>query len=179
MYKFAAAAEREKIVFGAAKPKYSAKSVEGWLDLMKTQHIKRVCCLLEPKTLNRYEIDLLARYRQQLSDKSVLWQPIPDFQIPRSKVLIEKIIPFLQDSDRLKQKVVVHCAGGRGRTGIVLAAWLVSQRGMSNRQALVAVREQKRLPQEAVFAALLWGKNPWQVRQQLEELLKDCRAAFN
>ena len=73
---------------------------------------------------------------------------------------------------------IVHCSHGVGRTGIVLAAWLVSKRGLSNQQALLAVRQQKRLPQEAMIAALFFGKNPIRIKQQLDRLLNDCRCAF-
>ena len=179
MYGFAPAAAEELIAFGAAKPKYSETSVKQWLEFMQAQKIDRVCCLLEPKTVNRYESDLLTTYQRQLGSKSILWQSLPDFQIPDPVILIETIIPFLINSDRQKQKVVVHCAGGKGRTGIVLAAWLVSHRGLSNQQALAAVKQQKRLPQEAAIAALLFGKNPFGIKQQLNDLLNTCRAAFN
>ena len=66
-----------------------------------------------------------------------------------------------------------------GRTGIILATWLVSQRGLSNKEALLAVRQQKRLPQEAMIAALLFGKNPLRIKQQLNDLLNACCIAFN
>lgn len=37
------------------------------------------------------------------------------------------------------QKVVVHCWGGGGRTGLVLAAWLVQDRGLTAEDAADAV----------------------------------------
>ena len=179
MYRFAPAAVDESIVFGAAKPKYSEASVKQWLKFMQTQQIDRVCCLLEPKTVNRYQTSLLTAYQQQFGRERVLWQPaIADFQIPDPAILTENIVPFLISAEQKQQKVVVHCSGGVGRTGIVLAAWLVSRRGLSNKQALFAVRQQKRLPQEAMIAALLFGKNPIRIKQQLDRLLNDCRRAF-
>jgi len=141
--------------------------------------IARICCLLEPKT-NRYHSDLLTAYQQAFGREKVLWQPeIADFQIPNSSILIESIIPFLISAEQNRQKAVVHCSHGVGRTEIVLAAWLVSRRGLSNRQALSAVREQKRLPEEAMIAALLFGKNPLHIKRQLNNLLNVCRTAFN
>ncbi len=179
MYRFAPAADNELIVFGAAKPKYCQTSVQQWLDFMQAQNIDRVCCLLESKTVDRYQSNLLAAYQQQFGEQKVLWQPgIADFQIPDSGILIENIIPFLISAEQVQQKVVVHCSHGVGRTGIVLAAWLVSQRGLSNKEALLAVRQQKSLPQEAMIAALLFGKNPFRIKQQLNALLNACRVAF-
>ena len=46
----------------------------------------------------------------------------------------------------------MHCAGGRGRTGHVLAAWLVFGRGFSIDEAVAAVKEMGRNPFEAVEA---------------------------
>ena len=102
--------------------------------------------MLENVSLNHYPIDLLATYRRKFTAEYVLWQPLKDFQIPQSQILIEHIIPFLICADRQQQKVVIHCSGGVGRTEIVLAAWLVSQRGFSNQQALSAVKQNKRYP---------------------------------
>ena len=107
MYKFAPAAIDESIVFGAAKAGYSEASVRQWLDFMEAQNIDRVCCLLEPKTINRYQLDLLTAYRQQFGQKNVLWQSeLPDFQIPASAILIKKIIPFLISAEQNRQKVI-------------------------------------------------------------------------
>ena len=180
MYRFAPAAANEATVFGAAKPNYSETSVNRWLEFMQAQNIDRVCCLLEKKAVNRYQSNLLAAYKQQFGEQKVLWQPgIADFQIPNPKILIEYIIPFLISAEQNRQKAVVHCSHGMGRTGIVLAAWLVSRRGLSNEEALSAVRQQKRLPQEAMIAALLFGKNAFRIKQQLNDLLNACRAAFS
>lgn len=128
MYRFAPAASDESIVFGAAKPQYSETFVQQWLEFMQGQEIERICCLLEPKTCNRYQPDLLTAYQQTFGKERVLWQPeIADFQIPNPTILIESIIPFLISADQEWQKVVVHCSHGVGRTGIVLAAWLVGE----------------------------------------------------
>lgn len=178
MYKFAPAARQESIVFGAARPQYSETTIKQWIEFMEAQQIEKVVCLLEKKSLSRYAVDLLATYRQKFGQKSVLWQPIPDFQLPTPAMLIESIIPFLIEAAQKQQKVVVHCSGGVGRTGIVLAAWLVSSRGFSNQQALSAVKQNQRYPQEAIIAALFKGKNPYRRKQQLNKLLDDCRDVF-
>ncbi|WP_236738912.1 protein-tyrosine phosphatase family protein [Chroogloeocystis siderophila] len=49
--------------------------------------------------------------------------------------MTQKILPFVRTANKQDEKVVVHCAGGVGRTGHVLAAWLVSGRGFSNKDA--------------------------------------------
>ena len=52
MYKFAPAERHESTVFGAARPKYTQKSVEQWIEFMQRQKVKRICCLLENFSLN-------------------------------------------------------------------------------------------------------------------------------
>ncbi|MEN9517861.1 MAG: hypothetical protein RLZZ381_449 [Cyanobacteriota bacterium] len=178
MYKFAPANRCESIVFGAARPNYSETSIKQWIEFMQAEKIEKICCLLEKKSLVRYKVDLLAVYGQEFGQEEVLWQPLADFQIPSSATLIDRIIPFLIFAAQNKQKTVVHCSGGVGRTGIVLASWLVSQYGYSNQEAMSAVKQNQRNPQEAIIAACFRLQNPLRVKQQLNSLLNDCRHAF-
>ena len=178
MYKFAAAEPHESIIYGAARPKHTKEAVEQWIEFMQIQKIEKICCLLESDRLKRYRVDLLETYREKFGEECLLWQPVRDFQLPQSRVLIQNIIPFLISANEQNQKTVVHCAGGVGRTGIVLAAWLVSCRGFSNRDALRAVKKNKRNPYETVIAALFKCQNPYRARQKLDFLLDDCRHVF-
>ncbi len=78
MYKFAAAAENELLVFGAARPGYRNEQVTAWIDFMRGQDIQRVCCLLTEAQLRRYT-DLLNIYQQTFGWNHVCWAPIEDF----------------------------------------------------------------------------------------------------
>ncbi|MBW4508292.1 MAG: dual specificity protein phosphatase family protein [Scytonematopsis contorta HA4267-MV1] len=178
MYKFAAASESESIVFGAAKPGYSNENINQWIEFMRGQDIKRVCCLLSQTQLAPYsDFDLLEAYRNSFGLNQVCWAPIEDFQLADSETLTQQILPFLADANQKSEKVVVHCYGGSGRTGHVLAAWLVYARGLSNQAALEAVKQTGRNPYEAAIAAPLKGRNPWTVIAKLNELLDNSRCA--
>ncbi|AFY76186.1 MAG: dual specificity protein phosphatase family protein [Hydrococcus sp. C42_A2020_068] len=161
-YKFASARENELIVFWASKPGNSDKEVSDWIAFIKRQGIKRVCCLLADSQLNRYS-DLLGKYKQEFGSHCVCWTPIEDFHLCDLETLTQKILPFLAQADKKGEKVVVHCSGGIGRTGHLLAAWLVSFQGLSNQEAIAAVTQ---------------GKNPFKVVKALNELLNNCRLAF-
>jgi protein-tyrosine phosphatase len=87
------------------------------------------------------------------------------FKLADATALIDVILPFLAATDQHQERVVVHCSGGVGRTGHVLAAWLVSFRGMSNEQAIQAVRQTGRNPRES--------GDP-----RLDALLDRCRNVF-
>ncbi|MBE9184162.1 dual specificity protein phosphatase family protein [Microcoleus sp. LEGE 07076] len=177
MYKFAAASEHELIVFGAARPGYRDEEVARWIDFMRCQTIDRVCCLLPDAQLVRYG-DLLGSYRNVFGRDRVCWAPIADFELADRSILVDRILPFLISASRSGDRVVVHCGGGIGRTGQVLAAWLVSGRGFSNQEAIAAVKKTGRNPYEAAIAAFLKGRNPWQVAGELDALLDCCRRDF-
>lgn len=173
MYKFASASQDESIVFGAARSGSTDRQVEKWVAFMRDQNIQRVCCLLSESQLNRCA-DLLTIYRQNFGIDRICWAPIDDFRLVDRHLLIHHILPFLADADRSYEKVVIHCSGGVGRTGQILAAWLVAGRGYSGKSAIDTIRQTGRNPYEAVIAAPFWGRNPWQVLAELHNLLDEC-----
>ena len=177
MYKFAPAWEQETIVFGASQPGYTDNQVYDWIEFMKSQNIQRICCLLSEKQLANYA-HLLDTYRQEFGNQQVCWTPIEDFHLSDLETLTQTILPFLITANQQNEKVVVHCAGGIGRTGHILAAWLVSVRGFSNQDAISAVRRTGKNPYEAVIAAPMLGKNSFQVAQELNLLLNNCRHLY-
>lgn len=173
MYKFAAASENEPIVFGSARPGYTNEQVNEWIEFMQNQDIKRVCCLLPESQLARY-VNLLDIYRQTFGLEHVCWAPIQDFHFAPPEILIYQILPFLAIANQHDEEVVVHCSGGVGRTGHVLAAWLVAGRGFSHKAAIAAVQQTGKNPYEAVIAAPFKGRNPWKVAAELNLLLDEC-----
>jgi len=177
MHKFAAASEHELIVFGAAKPGYRDEEVARWIDFMRCQKVDRVCCLLPHGKLIRYS-DLLGTYRKIFGCDRICWAPIADFELADREILVDRILPFLASANSTGDRVVVHCSAGIGRTGHVLAAWLVCGRGFSNQEAIAAVKKTGRNPYEAAIFAVFKGRNPWKVAGELDALLDDCRRAF-
>ena len=107
------------------------------------------------------------------------WAPIEDFHLSDLETLTTKILPFLAEADKQAEKVVVHCSGGIGRTGHVLAAWLVSGRGLSNIAAIAAVMRTGRNPYEAAIASVIRGRNPLKAVGNLNMLLNQCRLAIH
>ena len=170
MYKFAAASADESIVFGSARPEYTDEQVSQWIEFMLDRDIQHVCCLLTEQQLNRYS-DLRGNYQQAFGKERVCWAPIEDFSLATPEMLIDRILPFLAIADRQQEKVVVHCSGGIGRSGHILAAWLVAGRGFDRESAISSVQKTGRNPYEAIIAAPFKGRNPWQVAAELQTLL--------
>lgn len=151
---FGPACREEQIVFGAHMPGYGARSipetvVKRWVSFMKDRGILRVCCLIAQSQLGYYLVDLLEIYRREFGEGHVLHVPVEDYHLC-SKDKLKQILLFLKESDFKSEPVVVHCAGGRGRTGFIHAAWLVYGRGFSIEEALETVKKMGRNPYEAV-----------------------------
>lgn len=157
-YNFGPAAPDEKIAYGAAMAGLIHTSpipdeiVTKWMRAMNKHGIQRVCCLLPSPQLSNYQSNLLNQYGDFFGASNVCYAPIPDFHLSDAHTLLEIILPFLVFSDQSGMPTVVHCAGGVGRTGHILAAWLVYGRKYTPLNALTAVTSTAatRNPYEAI-----------------------------
>ena len=92
----------------------------------------------------------------------VLHEAVVDFQPPTQEQLL-RIVRWMRDRAAADKTIAVHCMAGIGRTGTVLAAWLVAG-GATPTQAVRTVRERRpgsietRAQEEAVAAfATTWA----------------------
>ncbi len=145
MHRFGPAAPGEETVFGAYRPGYCSNAVNHdkvveWLSHVLDNDVERVCCLLTDDELSSYyEVDLLQIYRDTFGKRNVLHSPVTDFTYIHPEQFHGDVLPFLQDAESTGQRVVVHCSGGVGRTGHVLALWLMVKRGYGVHEAVDAV----------------------------------------
>ena len=66
-------------------------------------------------------------------------EPLPDHEAP-SVMQVERCLEFIDSCLREQHAVLVHCAVGKGRSGTIIAAYLVKFRGLSDKKALSIIR---------------------------------------
>lgn len=74
-----------------------------------------------------------------LGDLAICHVPVHDFA-PPAVADLERAVRFARGAIEAGGRVAVHCAAGIGRTGTVLAAYLVTE-GMAAEEAIAAVRQ--------------------------------------
>ena len=97
---------------------------------------RRVNCILTltPERLPREWVDGLPVEVEHL--------PMEDHRVPSVETL-EKGASFVRDRIREGKSVLVHCLAGKGRTGCVLAAYLIKDRRVEAGEALRILRKVK------------------------------------
>ncbi|WP_133131347.1 protein-tyrosine phosphatase family protein [Legionella yabuuchiae] len=65
---------------------------------------------------------------------------IPDFEAP-SLIQLETIVNFILKEIDNEQNLFIHCRGGLGRTGTILAATLIQKKDMTSSDAIQYVRQ--------------------------------------
>ncbi|MEF8814655.1 MAG: dual specificity protein phosphatase family protein [Halovenus sp.] len=153
-HRFSQAAPQEDVVYGACSPGWHSAvdrdtAVEQWIEMLQRNGIERVCCLMSGRHLDASDSNL-GLYREAFGEANVLHVPVPDHHLLDANRFRQEILPFLSDADSQNEPVVVHCLSGLGRTGQVLAAWLVAGRGYTPLEALETVRTTGRTPMDSV-----------------------------
>ena len=111
------------------------------LTTIKEANINTIICLLSETEFVEYGVpDLKQAYEE--AGLEVHYLKIMDQSVPTT----EKMDEALQWLDNLlskKKKTLIHCVGGIGRTGTLVACYLKKYDGFSTREAMEAVRKSR------------------------------------
>jgi hypothetical protein len=130
----------ERLVFGGAGPDPDRPAaVRDWLDVLTASDVERMVCLLGPEELRAWggPTTLLDAYAEALPG-GVLHVPLRASEAP-PVAQVRRVMGFLEAAEADRAPTLIHCALGRVRTPIVLAAWLVHRHQVEPEDALEAV----------------------------------------
>jgi len=93
-----------------------------FVEKCKLNDLRVICVLTEPEEFKKYAgIDNLLDFYREECGLITYNRSIPDFQIPVAGDLINNILDLTYHLSQ-GRNCLVHCAGGTGRTGMVIAA---------------------------------------------------------
>jgi protein-tyrosine phosphatase len=104
--------------------------------------VNTLICLIEDHEFDVLKVpDLLEKVRDAGID--TLWHPIQDFGVPHDIEPLLNLLNAIIDDVEAGKTVVVHCKGGLGRTGTVVASVLVAL-GWEPEAAIAHTREARK-----------------------------------
>lgn len=118
---------REHIIAGSSRP----HSEENLQFLVNKMGIKRIISISQPSTIKYYAHDLPVE---------VIPFEFENFGVPSYNQL-QEFFKIIDDSKKKNEPVLIHCAMGCGRTGLLLTAYLMRFEQKDWEKALLELRE--------------------------------------
>lgn len=70
----------------------------------------------------------------------VMHYPIRDLGVPKSQESLDRLVNGILHLLSNRKNVLIHCFGGKGRTGLVAAALLIKSKKLTAQQAIAYIR---------------------------------------
>lgn len=141
---------------GCSRPGAHSSSIAADLAILREHGIQSVLTLTETPVL---------AHELESAGLNTLHLPVDDFHAPTTHQMLQAL-SYIDASLAENMPVAVHCLAGQGRTGTILAAWLLRS-GLSAADAIAEIRALapgaiESAPQ--VAALRLWAdEQPWLV----------------
>ena len=116
---------------------FDLSSFSNDLQIIKKQKVKIVVSLLPDKEKNKLGLDDFIWSKEEVE---YIQFPIGDFSVPPKKKFneLKKLILFIKKNLMLSKHVLIHCNGGKGRSGMIAALVL---KAMKEKDPIKKVRE--------------------------------------
>ena len=107
------------------------------LQIIKKQKVKIVVSLLPDNEKNKLGLDDFIWSKEEVE---YIQFPINDFSVPPKRKFneLKKLISFIKENLMLSKHVLIHCNGGKGRSGMIAALVL---KAMKEKDPIKKVRE--------------------------------------
>ena len=114
-------------------------SLDAFIAAATENKVRYVVCLVSDDEIARKSPGYLAAIGQNRIP-GLLWRfPIPDYGIPEDAEELDRLLDKIRALLEQGESVVIHCAGGHGRTGMV-AILLLARMGVELSEAVRRVR---------------------------------------
>jgi len=131
--------------------------LEGEIKRLKNIKVDIVISLLEQHEIIELEIEKEAAFCKENNIKFINY-PIKDRSVPDDKSSFLKLIEFMFENLETQKKIIVHCRMGIGRTGIVVAAFLIKN-GMNKNEVFEILSKARTLKMPDTEEQSQWVKD--------------------
>jgi len=117
------------------------RDIDEDLGVLREEGIRRVLCLITDDEFREYGVVGLPRAYE---DAGFLTRrlPILDQGVPSPEEL-PPVLDWMEEGLKDGERLLVHCVGGLGRSGLLAAAYLRLKEGMGAQEAISLVRESR------------------------------------
>ena len=117
------------------------RNVSDDIESIQQEKIGAIVTLLSESEFTDYGV---AELRDEYNNAGLelLHIRVPDQSVPTSEEM-KRITAYLHQRIKKKEKTLVHCVGGLGRTGTVVACYLKEYEGFNSEEAIETVRESR------------------------------------
>lgn len=108
------------------------------MQMIQENQIENVVTLISTEEMTKYGVPTLLNHYTELN-MEVLHSPITDYGLP-SVEQMKTILTWVHKKIKAKEDVLIHCVGGLGRSGTVMAVYAVNYLGKTGEDAIKFVR---------------------------------------
>jgi len=124
--------------FIALSPLPGRVDLESDLKMIEANGIINVVTLVSNEELTKYGVPTLLTRFENLNIE-VLHSPIVDYGLPSTEQM-KSILTWIHKKVKAKENILIHCVGGLGRSGTVMAIYAKAHLGKTGEDAIQYVR---------------------------------------